>query len=69
MVKELYTEGIRSQAQAEKKNLAELLANKRATRTLLKFLQITEVGGGEGIRERELEWEQKNDQTGEDLLG
>ena len=36
---------------------------------LLRFLQTTEVGGREGARERELDWEKKNDQAGEDLLG
>ena len=69
MVRELYTEGVRWQAQAERKWLAELLAHERATKPLLRFLQTTEVGGREGARERELEWEKKNDQAGEDLLG
>ena len=69
MVRELYTEDVRWQAQAERKWLAELLANERATKPPLSFLQATEIGGREGARERELEWEQKNDQAGEDLLG
>ena len=69
MVRELYTEGVRWQAQTERKWLADLLANQRATKALLRFLQTTEIGGREGARERELEWEQKNDQAGEDLLG
>ena len=67
MVRELYTEGVRWQAQAERTWLAELLANKRATKPLLRFLQTTEVGGKEGARERELEWGKKNNQAGEDL--
>ena len=37
MVRELYTEGVRWQAQAERKWLAELLANEGATKTLLRF--------------------------------
>ena len=35
---------------------------------LLRFLKATEIGGREGTRERELEWERRNDQSGEDLL-
>lgn len=69
MIRELHTEGVTWQAQTERKCLAGLLANQRATKTLLRFLQATEIGGREGARERELEWEQKNDQAGEDLLG
>ena len=69
MVRELYTEGVRWQAQAKRKWLADLLASERATKPLLRFLQTTEVGGREGAKERQLEWERKNDQAGEDLLG
>ena len=69
MIRGLYTEGVRWQAQAERKWLADLLANERATEPLLRILQTTEIGGREGARERELEWERKNDQSGEDLLG
>lgn len=32
-------------------------------------LKATEVGASEGAREREAEWERKNDRAGEDLLG
>lgn len=69
VVRELCTESIRWQAQAERRWPADLLANERATKPLLSFLQRTEIGGREGARERELEWERKNDQAGEDLLG
>ena len=31
------------------------------------FLKSTEVGGREGARERELEWQRRSDQAGEDL--
>ena len=55
MVRELHTEGVRWQAQAERKWLAELLANERTTKPLLRFLQATETGGREGAREREQE--------------
>lgn len=59
MLRELYIEGGRWQAQAERKWLAELLANERATKPLLRFLQATEIGEREGARElareRELE--------------
>ena len=32
-------------------------------------MKATGIGGREGARERELEWERKNEQEGEDLLG
>lgn len=37
MVRELYTEDVRWQAQAERKWLAELLADESATKMLLRF--------------------------------
>ena len=58
----------RPQGQAERKWLAGILANEKAVAPLLKFLRTTDVGGREGARERELEWERRNDQAGEDLL-
>ncbi len=69
LVRELEREGIRWQPQAERRWLASLLANEKAVAPLLKFLKITGIGGREGARERELEWERRNDQEGEDLLG
>ena len=69
LVRELGKEGIRWQAQAERRWVAELIANERAVAPLLRFLKKTEIGGREGARERELEWERRNDQAGEDLLG
>ena len=36
---------------------------------LLEYLKSTEVGGREGGKERELEWERRDDQAGEELLG
>lgn len=48
--------------------MAGQLGNKKAVAPLLKFLKTTDVGEREGARERELEWERKNDQVGEDLL-
>lgn len=36
---------------------------------LLEFLKSTEVGGREVEKERELEWERRNDEAGEKLLG
>ena len=35
---------------------------------LLEFLKATEVGSREEARERELEWERRNDHAGESLL-
>ena len=40
----------------------------KAVTPLLRFLEATEVGAREGAREREAEWERKNDQAGEGLL-
>ena len=44
------------------------VADGRALGPLLEFLKATEVGSREGARERELEWERRNDHAGEDLL-
>lgn len=57
-------EGIRWQAQAERRWLTELLANKTAVASLLRLWKATELGGRERARERELKWEQENDQAG-----
>ena len=53
---------------AEKRWLAGLLANEQAVGPLLKFLKSTEIGCREGTVERELEWEQRRDQEGENQL-
>ena len=58
-----------AQGQAEKRWMASLLANEKAIIPLIKFLKATEIGAREGARERETEWERKNDRAGEDLLG
>ena len=68
LVRELEKEGI-WQPQVERRWLANLLGDGKAVAPLLKFLKTTGIGGREGARERELEWERKNDQEGEDLLG
>ena len=69
LVRELGKEGVTWQAQVERKWLAGLLANEKAATPLLGFLRATDVGAREGAREREAEWEWRNDQAGEDLLG
>ena len=69
LVRELEKEGIKWQAQVERRWLANLLANEKAVAPLLRFLKATDVGGREGAREREKEWERRNDQAGEELLG
>ena len=61
--------GISWQGRNERKGLAELLVNERAIGPLLEYLKSTEVGGREGGKERKLEWERRNDQAGEELLG
>ena len=69
LIRSLYTDGISWQGRNERKGLAELLANERAIGPLLEYLKSTEVGGREGGKERELEWERRDDQAGEELLG
>ena len=72
LVRELGKEGVTWQAQAERKWLAGLLANEKAVTSLLRFLKATDVeareGARKGVREREAEWERRNDQADEDLL-
>ena len=68
LVRELEKEGVRWRPQAERNWLAGVLANEKAIAPLLRFLRTTEVGGREGAREREVEWERRNDRAGEDLL-
>ena len=64
----MYKEGIRWQGWTEKKGLAELFANEKAVGLLVDFLKFTEVGAREGAKERELQWERRDDQAGEELL-
>ncbi len=52
----------------EKIWLGSLLANERAVEPVLKFLKGTEVESREGAREKELEWQRRNDQEGESYL-
>lgn len=49
--------------------LAELLAERYALGPLLEFLKNTEVGSREGAKEKEMEWEQRRDQEGEEQKG
>ncbi len=48
--------------------LGRLLANERAVGPVLNFITNTEVGSRDGARERELEWQKKSDQEGEDQV-
>ena len=68
LLRNIYKEGIRWQGWTERKGLAELLANEKALGPLVGFLKSTDVGGREGAKERELEWERRDDQVGEELL-
>ncbi len=68
LVRELEKEGVKWQTQAEKKWLVDLLPNKKAVASLLKFLETTGIGGRKSAKERELEWERKDDQAGVNLL-
>ena len=65
----MHKEGISWQGWTERKGLAELLGNEKAMGPLLGLLKSTEVGGRAGAKEKELEWERRNDQAGEELLG
>ena len=67
--KSLSKVGIQWQRRPEKRWLAELLADRHAVGPLLEFLKNTEVGSREGAVEKEMEWEQRRDQEGEDQLG
>ena len=67
-MRSLSAKNINWQGWTERKGLAKLVADEGALGPLLEFLKATEVGGREGARERELEWEQRSDQAGEDLL-
>ena len=69
LVRELEKEGVKWQPRVERRWLADLLGDEKAVAPLLKFLKTTGIGGREGARERGLEWEWKNDQESENLLG
>lgn len=45
-----------------------LLANEPAVGPILQFLRNTEVGSRDGTRGRELEWQRRSDQEGENQL-
>ena len=66
--RELDQLGISWQPRPEKRWLGSLLANERAIRPILQFLRNTEVGSRDGTRERELEWQRRRDQEGENQL-
>ena len=69
LVRERGKEKIQCQPQVARRWLASLLGDEKAVAPLLKFLKATGIGEREGAKERELEWERKNDRDGEDLLG
>ncbi len=60
LLRNLYKEGIRWQGWTERKWLALLLVNEKVIGPFLYFLKSTEVGGREGARERELEWQRRS---------
>ena len=66
LVRELERVGVKWQPQVETRWLASMLADEKAVAPVLKYLKTTGIGGREGARERELEWERQNDQAGED---
>lgn len=44
------------------------MGNDKAVRSLIEFLQATEVGGREGVNKRSREWEVRADMVGEEEL-
>ncbi len=66
--RELSRLGIKWQLRPERRWLSRLLANDRAIGPVLEFLKSIEVSSRTGARERELEWQGRNDQEGENLL-
>lgn len=68
LVRKLEKEGVKWQAQAKRRWLANLLVNKKAVVPLLSFLKATDIEGGESTKKKMLEWEQRNNQASEDLL-
>ena len=60
--------GVKWQPQVERRWLSGLLGDEIAVAPLLTFLKTTEIGGREWARERELEWERKNDPEDKNLL-
>ena len=67
LLRALCKEGIRWQGWTEKKGLALLLADEKAMGPFLDFLKSTIVGEREGAKERELEWQRRRDQIGEEV--
>lgn len=49
--------------------MANLLANKKIILSLIKFLKTLEIGVRKEAKKKKIEWEQKNNQIEEDLLG
>lgn len=68
LIRELRKQSISWLARPGKRWLASLLANERAVGPLLKFLRSTEIRSRAGSAQRELEWEGRNDEEGENLL-
>ena len=66
--RELGQHGISWQPRPERRWLGSLLANERAVGPVLRFLKCTEVGSRAGARQRELEWQRRSDQEGENPL-
>lgn len=69
LLRSLSAKNITWQGWTERKGLAKLVADGGAVGSLVEFLKTTKVGSRAGTGRREREWEKRNDQTGEDLLG
>lgn len=66
--RELGQLGIGWQPRPEKRGLDSLLANEKAVEPILQFLRNTELGSRDGTRERELKWQRRSDEEGENQL-
>lgn len=58
--------GISWQGRTEKKGPAKVLENKRAIGPFLNYLKSTDVGGREGAKGRDVDWERRNYPAGEE---
>ncbi len=45
-----------------------LARKQKRSSTAIEILKTTDIGGKKGAREKEIEFEEKNDQAGEDIL-
>ncbi len=69
LIQERKEKDVKGQSQVEGRQLAKLLGDKKAAAPLLKILKTTGIERKEVAREKQLEWEQKSNQTSKNLPG